>query len=329
MFALLHLGNNPYHLWLARRLRQEPAVVVLHDSVLHHLLVEEAAADKAWDRFAVELEGAHGEAGEALARARRWGMTGALDPFLFPARQAYLQHARAVIVHSEAAARDVSASCPDLRVRRVPLAVGEFPSGDRSEWRACLHVDNDELVMVHLGFLTPAKGLDVIVRALAALGQLGVKVRLVVIGEGSEASSLRALVDAAGLGDRVTLWGWADEAEVGGLLAAADVGLVPRYPTAGETSAAVLRCLAAGTPTVVAGYAQFLEVPAEAAFRIPPGKSGVADLVRWLAGLASDPARRKASREAARRAWVSGRHDPAVAADDLLAAVQELARELA
>jgi glycosyltransferase involved in cell wall biosynthesis len=326
---VLHLGNNPYHLWLVRRLRQEPAVVVLHDPVVHHLLVEEAGADRAWDRFAEELTVAPGEAGAALAHARRWGMTGLLDPFLFPAREVYLRHARAVIVHSEAAARAVAADCPTLPVRRVPLAVGAFPPGDRGAWRARLGASEDDLVLVHLGFLTPAKGLEVIVRALAALGELGVVVRLVVVGEGSEARALHASIDASGLGDRVTLWGWADEADVGGILAAADVGLVPRYPTAGETSAAVLRCLAAGTPAVVAGYAQFLEFPMAAAFRIPPGQGGVADLVRWLAALGASRAARETSRAAARQAWSGGRHDPAIAADDLVSVLEELVGELA
>ena len=38
--VLVHLGNNPFHLWLLQRLRTERCVVVLHDTVLHHLLVE-------------------------------------------------------------------------------------------------------------------------------------------------------------------------------------------------------------------------------------------------------------------------------------------------
>ncbi|HLE60316.1 MAG TPA: hypothetical protein VI700_02160, partial [Thermoanaerobaculaceae bacterium] len=100
---LLHLGNNPYHLWVVRRLRRFGGMVVLHDTVLHHLLVEEVAADGDWKRFAKELGESHGQAGSALAAGRRWGYSGRLDPFLFSTRAAYVRHASAVVVHTRLA----------------------------------------------------------------------------------------------------------------------------------------------------------------------------------------------------------------------------------
>ncbi len=322
--SLLHLGNNPYHLWIAKRLRAMGGIVVLHDSVLHHLLVEEAAADGEWGRFADEMAQAHGAGGAALAAARAWGYSGRLDPFLFPARSPLLRLASGVIVHNRQAEGDVTRACPGLPVRRVPLAVAALPAGDRAAWRVRLGVGENELSLVHLGFLTPAKGLDVILRSVASLAQLAVPVRLTVVGEGGEAAALAAAVAAAGMSERVRSWGYASEADLGGIVAAADLGLVPRYPTAGETSAAALRFLAAGVPVAVAGYRQFLEFPAAAAPRIAPGRAGVGDLVRVAAALAGSPAARSAARDAARRAWVEGGHEPSLAAAALLAAARSL-----
>ena len=322
---LLHLGNNPYHLWVARRLRRRGGVVVLHDPVLHHLLVEEAAADGAWDRFTRELGEAHGAAGMALAEARRWGLTGSLDPFLFPARQVYLRGARAVIVHSLWAQRRLAAELPEVPVRRVPLAVAQLPQGDRAGWRHRLGCGENTLVLAHLGFLTPAKGLETLLRALAAMNELRLDFRLVVVGEGSEGSAFDREVAALGLGDRVMRWGFASLEDLGGIVAATDLGLVPRYPTAGETSAAALRFLASGTPVVVAGYGQFLELPPDAAARMAPGRDGVVDLVRWAAVLAADPLARRAARDAAGRVWRDGGHAPEIAARSLLAALAEVA----
>jgi glycosyltransferase involved in cell wall biosynthesis len=324
--TLLHLGNNPYHLWVAHRLRASGGVVVLHDTVLHHLLVEEAAASGEWDRFAAELSEAHGVGGAALAAGRRWGYSGRLDPFVFPARRAYLRHASGVIVHNARAEADVRRACPSIAVRRVPLAVASLPPGDRAQWRARLGVGADDLLMVHLGFLTRAKGLDVVLRALAALRETGVAARLVVVGEGSERGAFETAVSSAGLGNLVRLWGYATTLELGGILGAADLGLVPRYPTAGETSAAALRFLASETPAAVAGYGQFLEFPPAAAPRISPGSAGVTDLVRIAALLAGSAAVRRAGRQAARAAWEQGGHSPSSAAAAMLAAVAELAR---
>ncbi|NWG00949.1 MAG: glycosyltransferase [Thermoanaerobaculaceae bacterium] len=325
--SLLHLGNNPYHLWIAKRLRQAGGIVVLHDTVLHHLLVEEAATEGAWERFEEELEMAHPGQGGALARGRRWGFWGRLDPFLFPARRALLAHAQAVIVHSRRAAQVVAADLPATPVRCVPLAVARVLGDGRRAMRARLGARAGELVVVHLGYLTPAKGLATVLEGVAALRSLGVAVRLVVVGEESGFGSLEPTVRSLGLEGQVVVWGWATQEELADLLAAADVGVVPRYPTAGETSAAALRFLAAGKPILVSGYAQFLELPAEAALRLCPDAAGVADFVRHLASFSGE--RRKAAGRAAQRAWREGGHDPRDAAQHLLAAVGEVAGGLA
>lgn len=319
---LVHLGNNPYHLWLAARLRAFGGIVVLHDAVLHHLLVEEAAADGDWRRFATELEAAHREAGGAVAEARRWGFRGAIDPFLLDARAAYLCHASAVVTHNERAAAAVRERHPELPVVRVPLAVAELPCGDRSATRESIGAGEDEVVLAHIGFLTPAKGLDVVLLALGTLKELGVPCRLVIVGEGSEEATARRLVATMGLEPKVVFAGFVSSDRLGALIGASDLGLVPRYPTAGETSAAVLRFLASGTPVVVSGYGQFLELPSDAAFRVPPGRAGVADLVRTVATLAAAPTVRARARERARLAWQRGGHAPADAARALVAALE-------
>jgi glycosyltransferase involved in cell wall biosynthesis len=326
--SLLHLGNNPYHLWVARRLRRHGGIVVLHDTVLHHLLVEEAVADDAWERFASELSAAHGSQGRALAVARRWGYHGRTDPFLLPARSVYLQHARGVIVHSVAAAEQVREACPAMAVRTTPLAVAALATGQRRRWRTKLGAGDSTLLLAHLGFLTPAKGLPVILGALCALRKLKLDCRLVVVGEGSERDTVLDLARQAGLADRIVVYGYAPRRELGGILGAADLGLVPRFPTAGETSAAALRFLAVGTPVAVTGLGQFLELAPEAAFRLAPGRAGVADLVRAVAYLAGSPAARQQARRAAKEAWHNGGHDPAHAAEALVHVVAELGADV-
>lgn len=322
---LLHLGNNPYHLWVAARLRQFGGVVVLHDAVLHHLLVEEAASTGNWQRFAQELSAVYGKKGEALAWARRWGFTGPLDPFLFPARPAFLRYARAVLVHNRMAERAVRSELPGVPVRWVPLAVAAFAGGDGESFRRQLGLREGELLAVHLGFLTPAKGLGVILQALAILQELGLAVRLLVVGEGAEGESLATAVGEMGLSSQVVLFGYASRGQLAHILAAADVGLVPRFPTAGETSAAVLRFLACGKPVVVCGYQQFLEFPPEVALRIRPGWQGAVELARYLAYLARNPEVLAEKKRQARKSWEEGGHDPAVAAAKLVAAVADLA----
>jgi glycosyltransferase involved in cell wall biosynthesis len=92
-----------------------------------------------------------------------------------------------------------------------------------------------------------------------------------------------------GLGDRVRVTGWMAPEIFAKIPAAADLGVVLRTPSAGETSSAALRFLACGVPVAVGGGRQFLEWPEAAAPRLTPGPSAAADLARLL-GEARDEA---------------------------------------
>jgi len=297
--TLLHLGNNPHHLWLLPRLHADRCVVVLHDAVLHHLLVESTKnPDGDVSALAAELEKAHGAAGAALARARRAGHHGRLDPFLFSARRSFVSRARAVIVHSDWAATALAREFPGLAIARVALAAADPQPVDRAASCAELGVDPEQTILMHLGFLSEEKGLEEILTGVAAAVRMGTDLRFVLVGEGREQTALRRVTEDLGLGDRVTVTGWIPAEFIAKIPAAADLGVVLRTPSAGETSAAALRFLACGVPVAMGGGRQFLEWPESAAPRLTPGPSAAAELARLIGeiGGAAYPARRLSSR---------------------------------
>jgi len=322
--VLIHLGNNPHHEWLLPRLESPNNLVpVVHDTVLHHLLVESTLAHDDTDGFADRLAEAHPEAGAALAAARRAGHHGRLDPFLFPARGAFLDHARAVIVHSAWARKLIADEHPGLPVGRVGLAVADPGPIDRAAVRSRLGLSPDEIVLMHLGFLTPGKGLAEILTGVAAATRMGLPVRLVVVGEGD---GMRPLHDAAarvGIEDRLLTTGWIEPELFPGVPAAADLGVALRTPSAGETSAATIRFFACGVPVAVGGNRQFLEFPQVAAPRLTPGPSAPADLTRLLAEIGTAG---WADRGRAARATYLESHRPADAARAMVGFLEQLGR---
>ncbi len=312
---VLHLGNNPYHVPFLDRLRDGDAVAVAHDVVLHHLLVEATLASGDADGYARELAKSHGAAGQALAAARRVGLTGHLDPFLYPARQSVLAPAKAIVVHSAWAAATVRRELPTTPVGLVGLPVVDPGPVDRIALRRRLGLDPDEIVVMHLGFLTPEKGLADIVTGVAAAASAGLPVRLMVVGEGRAAGDLRRAVVGTPLEDRVTSTGWIEPERFPAAPAAADLGVVLRTPSAGETSSAVLRFLACGVPVAVSGLRQFLEWPELAAPRLTPGPSAAAELARLVSRVRQPGWTDR--RLAAREAYEAG-HQPAAAARQLV-----------
>jgi glycosyltransferase involved in cell wall biosynthesis len=315
--SLIHLGNNPHHRWLLDRLGGPRTVVVMHDLVLHHLLVEATVGEGDDESFEKELVIAHGESGLALARARRLGVSGARDPFLFPARGAFLENAEGVIVHSRWAKRVVTAERPQIPVATVGLPAVDPGLFDREEQRRRLGLADDDVVLMHLGFLSPEKGLADVLAGVAAAVKAGVPARLLLVGEGGGLDALLAAAARVGIGDRIGATGWLPPDEFLRIPAAADLGIVLRTPSAGETSAAAVRFLACGTPVAVGGTNQFLEWPESAAPRITPGPSAPADIARMLAEAASGGAVWEERRKAARATYESS-HQPADTARQMI-----------
>jgi glycosyltransferase involved in cell wall biosynthesis len=319
--VLLHLGNNPHHQWLLDRLDTPKPVVVLHDLVLHHLLVEATKGD---DReMESALRGAHGDGGAALARARRCGFTAARDPFLFPARAVFLGSSRGFIVHSRWAEEALVREYPDVPTARVGLAVADPGKVVKSAERGRLGIAPDEVVLMHLGFLTPEKGLHQILTGVLAARRLGVPVRLLVVGEGAVVDDLRSAAAVLGLEGLVSTTGWVEPEAFPAVPAAADLGVVLRTPSAGETSAAAVRFLAAGTPVAVGGSRQFLEWPEAAAPRLTPGPAAPAELARLLATAWKNGEAWRTRGHAARAAY-DAEHRPAEAAEAIVRFLESL-----
>jgi glycosyltransferase involved in cell wall biosynthesis len=314
--AVIHLGNNPHHLWLLSRLRRkDPTVVVLHDAVLHHLLVESTFALGHEAEYSRALEVSHGGAGTALAAARAVGVQGHLDPFLFPARRVFLDSVDGILVHSEWAEKLVRRELPGIAVGRIGLTVADPQTTDREGARAVLGLRPEDVVLMHLGFLTPEKGLIEILTGVAAASRSGVAIRLVVVGEGQGMGPLRRAAVNAGVEDALVFSGWVEAADLPGLPAAADLGVVYRTPSAGETSAAALRFLACGVPVAVGGVRQFLELPEPVAPRLTPGPSAAADLARLLALVGEDG---WSQRGVAAREFYEASHRPEHTAAEML-----------
>jgi D-inositol-3-phosphate glycosyltransferase len=144
---------------------------------------------------------------------------------------------------------------PD-RIEIVPPGVDHdlFAPGDRGAARAALGLDRDRPLLLFVGRIQPLKGLDVAVRALAALDRADA--RLVVVGGPSgsdgpaELARVKSLVDELGVRDRVQFVPPQPHRQLAAWYRAADVCLVPsRSESFGLVA---LEAAACGTPVVAA-----------------------------------------------------------------------------
>ena len=279
---LYHLGNNPYHEFAYAEAMAHPGVLVLHDFVLHHLIVESTLARGDAAAYIEQMQASHGGSGAALARGREAGFHGEIGNFLYPASGLVANKSQAVIVHNRYAGeslRRLGVSTP-ITVVGHPYLPSET-TFDRGKVRKRLGFAEDEIVVGMFGFVTAAKRPEVVFEAFARASRANSRLRLLIVGEPAPNIDLESLTKNL-LPRSWKALGYVEDDQFEEYLTATDKVVNLRYPSAGETSGALIRVLAAGKPVAVSDYAQFAELPDAIAAKIPFGPGEVAALSLFL-----------------------------------------------
>lgn len=325
---LYHLGNNPYHLGIYDLALRLPGVVVLHDYTLHHLVARCTIHGGDVAGYLWHLAYERGPAGAAMALRRAHRIFSEREQFLDPLNRVLLDRSRGVIVHSRWAADQIGRAHPGLPVRIVPHHLMAAPAGKREEFRQRLGIGPEEVLLASLGFLNAQKRLDRFLEAYAALRPDHPEVRCFLVGEPDPALDLPGLLERLGLTGQVVITGYVPPEELYGYIAACDISVNLRYPSAGETSGAVVRLLGSGKAVLVSNMGQYAEWPDDVCLKVDPGPGEVAMLVYYLRWLLENPAARRALGENARR-YVEEHHALETSARRYVAFCAELMAESA
>lgn len=316
--AVYQLGNNPFHEPMYREAMRTPGIAVLHDLVLHHLIVEMTLARGDVDGYVASLRASHGEEGAAWAIGRAHGLHSEMGNFLLPASVEVAQRSLAVIVHNHYAANRLRSFGVTTPIHVVPHPyVPETRSFERDALRARHRFTREHRVIGFFGFLTSAKRADVVLEAFRIARERNPNLALLVVGEPSPN------IDVAQLQrDGITMTGYVADDEFPAYYAVADRFVNLRYPSAGETSGTLIRALDSGKPVAVSDYAQFAEFPDDCVFKVPLGAGEVERLVEFFTSDLPDPS-------AAQRAWLEKNATLGKTVAGYLRALQDGARETA
>ena len=199
-----------------------------------------------------------------------------LRPLVEPLMRRTLRRAEAIIVSDAVLLRKT----PLLRefadkVHVVPFGIDTSKYDRAALARSRERIDRAEhpKVVLACGRLVPYKGFDVLLSAAA-----GQDFDVWIVGEGRERERLEQLAGRLGLGERVRLLGCVSDDELLGLMAKADVFVMPSVTSAETFGLAQLEAMAAGLPVV--NTALDTAVPLIArdgieAITVPPGNHDV------------------------------------------------------
>jgi len=276
--VLYQLGNNPHHEVMFAEAMREPGVIVLHDLVLHHLIVEMTLARGDAESYVAALEASHGAAGAAWGRGRAAGLHSEMGNFLLPASVEVANRSHAVIVHNAYARDRLRSFGVQTPIHLVPHPyVPETRRFDREGLRARYGFEPTHRVIGFFGFLTSAKRAEVVLEAFRIARARDSRLALLIVGEPAPNIDLAAL-----RGEGILTTGYVADEDFPAYYAVADRFVNLRYPSAGETSGTLIRAFDAGKPVAVSDYAQFAEFPADCAFRVPLGEGEIERLVEFF-----------------------------------------------
>jgi glycosyltransferase involved in cell wall biosynthesis/SAM-dependent methyltransferase len=285
--ALYQIGNNPYHAHAYETALRHPGVTVLHEANLHHLVADLTIKRGDWEAYLAECE-YNGAAG-ALAHARKVrALEAGPDYEGVPMLRRLLESSRAVIAHSNYVIEAARAQGFTGPAARIPHGAWLLEA-DRHLWRDRLGVDEAAPLIGVFGFLKPYKRIAESLRAFQRLARLRPDVKMILCGEEHPDFPVASLVRTLGLDSNVRLLGFTPIEDFTGYIAACDIVLNLRYPTAGESSGSMLRALGLGKPALVSDIGAFAEYPDGVCMKVPPGPGEEDIIFEYLNLLVSRP----------------------------------------
>jgi glycosyltransferase involved in cell wall biosynthesis len=263
--TVYQLGNARCHDYMWGYLFRYPGLVVLHDAQIHQARAQSLL--QRWkprrSDYLAEFRASHPGAPDDLGLLFEAGLGGSLYGH-WPLVRLVLQGARLAVVHSPALARRLQETW-GVEVASLPMGVPDPldppPAVSPANIRTRHGVPEGAVVVGAVGGVTPEKRLPELLAAMAALGDRQPHLHLLVVGAPAAHYDVAADAAARGLGDRVHLTGFVDDAELGAYLAAIDICACMRWPSNGETSASWWRAMAAGRATIITDLVHQPELP--------------------------------------------------------------------
>jgi glycosyltransferase involved in cell wall biosynthesis len=319
--VLYQMGNGPAHDFIYDWLERVPGIVILHDLVLHHSFArrylespesiayaalpssrdQRLAAEATHRKYVMAVEAAYPGLGQSLA-ATHFNSVGKLLPYAYPLFEPALRRALAVGAHNSFMIEAIRSARPDLPCGTLAMPIEPFEVAPRAvtALRLRLGLEIDAPVIGCFGLVTPEKGIESVARAVARIGEIHRGVRLLLAGGVADPAWLAGLLGRTGIAKRTIVAGRLEMTDFMAAMSLSDVVVHLRYPTARETSAALLRVLAQGRPVIISDLANQAEIPRAAARRVDPcDEEG--DLARALDWAFSNPAAVQGMGDAGRR----------------------------
>jgi glycosyltransferase involved in cell wall biosynthesis len=265
--TVYQLGNSSAHDCLWPYLFRHPGLAVLHDAQLHHARAAALLRDRRPADYRAEFAAAHPDRPPDLAELAVAGFDNHLY-YDLPMTRLVVRASRVTAVHAPLTARALAEESPASTIETIRIGHGEPVGAVRqaeaaAAVRSTYGIPPDGILFGLFGGLTPEKRVPQVLAAFAALLPYHPSARLLLAGAPAGHYDPAGDITRLGLSGAVHRTGYVETDEAfTTLVAACDVIIALRWPTAREVSGPWLRALAAARPTITLDLAHTADVPA-------------------------------------------------------------------
>lgn len=270
---IYQMGNSSFHTYMYKYIMKYSGIVVQHDFYLSGLINYMNNNDKdSKDIFINTLFYSHGLKGYRYLKKKGFQNT----YWSYPMNKELLDNIQGMIVHSKYSMElynkfygneiNIPIKCIN-QIRKEVKSINKNKKITKQE--LCLE---NEFLIVSFGFLSETKLDHLIIEAFKILlNKINERrIKLIFVGSVSDAAYngfIKKLVEEKNL-ENVIITGFVDNEKYNKYLEIADIAIQLRCKSRGETSRAVLDCLAYGVPTIVNDYATFRDYPDDVVYKM-------------------------------------------------------------
>lgn len=275
---LYHFGNSPFHYYMYDMLEKYPGIVVLHDFFLGEFINYISQQRGGKEFFYQTLRYSLGAKSDDYIKNLQKDFEIPSQIFSeLPLNKAIIDNSLGIIVHSNYAKELFHQFYPQLqkKVSIVKIFAKTAPESsleNKIQLKKELGFESDSIIICAFGHIVPTKQYDFIINCFNNIDVLN-NINIVFAGElpqGAYADSLQHLIRKSPIKDKFRITGYIDDLLYKKYLEITDIAISLRFNSRGESSAALIKNLAYGIPTLVNSYGSFDEFPDNVAIKIRP-----------------------------------------------------------
>lgn len=264
------MGNNSFHNYIYDEAITHPGFVLLHDYSIHHLMLDRSK--KNYNEYSNLLKKAKEVNNDLSKYINNVFFLPDLFKFILPLNELLIEKSSGIIVHSKSSFDKIKEKFPSKSLLQINFPVTpahHLSKYDLINLRAKYGLNSSDFIISSFGFVTPPKQIPLILQSLSLIKNDLINFKYLLVGEVHSSINILELIKKYNLNNHVEVIGYTDLTVFEEYIKLSDLVITLRYPSAGETSAVLLRALAYQKVNIVFDYDSFGDFPDDILLKIP------------------------------------------------------------